>query len=159
VIGLFERLDLGPFQVSETQDGDLTVVEVRGEGALALVDSDRRAGEAVQLLANQAAVRLGDEHSRVVVDIEGDADSRESFLTSLAERVARRALDSGRAVALDPMNGRDRRAIHIAIRDMDEVATMSMGEGRYRQVIVVPEGAPEYEDAIRESGAVENRSG
>jgi hypothetical protein len=41
---------------------------------------------------------------------------------------------------------------------MDDVATMSMGEGRYRQVIVVPEGAPEYEDAARESDAAESRS-
>ena len=54
------------------------------------------------------------------------------------------------SLLLDPMNGRDRRAIHIAIRELDDVATMSMGEGRYRQVIVVPEGAPEFDEA-RES--------
>ena len=31
------------------------------------------------------------------------------------------------------------------------VATLSLGEGRYRQVLIVPEGAAEYEDAIAES--------
>jgi spoIIIJ-associated protein len=54
-------------------------------------------------------------------------------------------------VALDAMNGRDRRAIHMALRDEADVATMSVGEGRYRQVVIVPEGAPEYENARRES--------
>jgi predicted RNA-binding protein Jag len=49
------------------------------------------------------------------------------------------------------MNSRDRRTIHVTIRDIEGVATTSIGEGRYRQVLVVPEGAPEYEDALGES--------
>ena len=31
------------------------------------------------------------------------------------------------------------------------MATMSTGEGRYRQVVVVPEGADEYDEAVRQS--------
>jgi hypothetical protein len=34
---------------------------------------------------------------------------------------------------------------------------MSVGEGRYRQVVVVPEGAPEYDEALRQSAAVGQR--
>ena len=46
------------------------------------------------------------------------------------------------------MNAKDRRAIHIALREEDGIATMSIGDrGDYRQVVVVPEGAPEYEEA------------
>ena len=65
----------------------------------------------------------------------------------VAERAAERARETGRTVALDPMGPRDRRSIHVALRESDGVATMSAGEGRYRQVLVVPEGAPEYEEA------------
>ena len=39
----------------------------------------------------------------------------------------------------------------MAIREIEGVVTMSIGEGRYRQVLVVPEGAPEYEEARKES--------
>ena len=49
------------------------------------------------------------------------------------------------------MNGKDRRAIHVALREEDGIATMSVGEGQYRQVVVVPEGADEYEEALRKS--------
>jgi hypothetical protein len=35
----------------------------------------------------------------------------------------------------------------VALRDATDVATMSVGEGSYRQVMVVPEGAPEYAEA------------
>jgi spoIIIJ-associated protein len=87
----------------------------------------------------------------VVVDVEGGAEAREEFLNKLADRVAKRALQTGRAVALDPMNGRDRRAIHVALRDRDNVATMSEGAGQYRQVVVVPEGSEEFEEAREQS--------
>ena len=50
------------------------------------------------------------------------------------------------------ITGRNRAMLfHVTIRDEEGVETMSIGEGRYRQVLVVPEGAPEYEDALNES--------
>ncbi len=91
------------------------------------------------------------EGESVVVDCGGDEGERESFIERQAGRAARRALDTGRSVALDPMNGRDRRAFHVAVREIDGVLTMSIGSGRYRQVVIVPEGAPEYEEAERAS--------
>lgn len=160
VLGVVERMDLGSFEVSESQDaGELLVIHVRGPAARRLADGDGRAVDALQLVLNQAALRVeGEDRQKVVIDVEGDADGREGFLESMAERAARRARKSGRAVALEPMNPRDRRLIHVALRDEDDIATMSMGEGRYRQVVVVPEGAPEFEEAQRESEEVSSRS-
>jgi len=104
------------------------------------------------LIANQLLLRRDEDATgRVVLDVEGGSDSRERHLERLAERVVKRAIEGGRAIALDSMNGRDRRTIHISVREYDGVATMSIGEGRFRQVVVVPEGAPEYEEALRQS--------
>jgi spoIIIJ-associated protein len=151
VLGVVERMDLGPFEVTESQEGRFVVYQLAGVAAEELTAADGRATEAIQLLANQAAGRLSDEPMRIVVDAEGDRERREEFLGRMAERAARRAKDTARAVALDPMNGRDRRGIHMALREMEGVATMSVGEGQYRQVVVVPEGADEYEEALNSS--------
>jgi spoIIIJ-associated protein len=157
VLGIVERLDIGPFEISESEDGSLLAFELKGEAALRLAGGDGRPVDALQLVANQAAAQADPDAKRVVLDVEGNAEARETFLTRLAERVVKRAADGGRAVALDPMNGRDRRIIHIAVREMDGVVTMSKGEGRYRQVVVVPEGAPEYEEAAEQSEAAAER--
>jgi spoIIIJ-associated protein len=159
VCGVIERMDLGPFEIGESGEGGLLVLQVGGAAAPGLAGSDGRAVDALQLLANQAAGRLSEDPPRVVLDVEGDVEARESRLTKLAQRVARRAQETGRVVRLDPMNGKDRRIIHLALRDEEDVATMSSGEGRYRQVVVVPEGAPEFEEARRESEAAAERSG
>jgi spoIIIJ-associated protein len=155
---VIERMDLGPFEVTESEEGRFLVYRLAGTAAEELTAADGRATEAIQLLANQAAGRLSDEPKRIVVDAEGDRQRREEFLGRMAERAARRAKDTGRSVALDPMNGRDRRGIHMALRDVEGVATMSAGEGRYRQVVVVPEGAEEYEEALRSSREASSRS-
>jgi spoIIIJ-associated protein len=157
ILGVVERLDIGPFEISETEDGSLLAFELKGEAARRLAGGDGRPVDALQLIANQAAAQADPDAKRVVLDVEGNAEARESFLTRLAERVVKRASDGGRAVALDPMNGRDRRIIHIAVREMQGVVTMSKGEGRYRQVVVVPEGAPEYEEAAAQSEAAAER--
>ena len=151
VRGVVERMGLGPFTISESRDGELLVFQIGGEAAPRLSGPDGRAVDALQLLINQAAGRIEEEPPRVVLDVEGDADAREDRLHKLAQRIARRARETGRSARLDPMNGKDRRIIHIALRDEDGVATMSTGEGPYRQVLVVPEDAPEYEEAQRES--------
>jgi spoIIIJ-associated protein len=97
------------------------------------------------------------EAPRIVLDVEGNTEVRESFLERLAERVVGRAREGGRSVALDPMNGRDRRIIHLAVREHAGMATMSIGEGRYRQVVVVPEGADEYEEALRQTESAQQQ--
>ncbi len=158
VAGVIERLDQGPFEISETTEDDYVICQLRGEAVQELTSGDGRAVDALQLLANQAALRGSDESRRVILDAEGDPEAREGLLTRLAQRAAGRSRDSGRAIAMDPMNARDRRIIHVALRDAEGVATMSVGEGRYRQVVIVPEGAPEYEEAQQASAAAEARS-
>jgi spoIIIJ-associated protein len=158
VLGTVERMELGPFEIGESAESEMLVIDLKGAAARGLAAGDGRPVDALQLLANQAASRGDAVGPRVVLEVEGDAESREGLLERLADRVAKRARETGRAVALDPMNGRDRRLIHIALRDQDDIATMSIGEGRYRQVVVVPEGAPEYEQARREAAAAADRN-
>jgi spoIIIJ-associated protein len=149
VLGVVERLDLGPFQIKESEEADYLVYQLQGPAAARLAGGEGRAADALQLVANQAALRISEDHKRVVLDVEGDRGRREDFLARIADRAAKRAIETGRSVALEPISARDRRSIHVALRGADGVATMSMGSGPYRQVVVVPEGAPEYAEAKR----------
>ncbi len=159
LIGVVERMGLGPFEIDENTEGDFVVYQLKGPAAEEVGSGDGRAVDALQLLANQMAMVSSEDAPRIVVDAEGNAERREAFLSRIADRAARRAGDTGRAVALDPMNARDRRMIHLALREVDEVATMSIGSGSYRQVVVVPEGSPEFEEARNASEAATRDSG
>ena len=56
------------------------------------------------------------------------------------------------------MNGRDRRTIHISVREYEGVATMSIGEGRFRQVVVVPQALPSTRKRCARAKALPNRA-
>ena len=144
-------MKLGSFEISESSEGDFLIYQLSGPAAETLQRGDGRATDALQLIANQVSMRQSEDAPRIVVDVEGGGDERELTLGRLADRAVKRAKETGRSIALDPMNGRDRRTIHIKIKEVDDIATMSIGEGRYRQVLVVPEGAPEYDEAVEES--------
>jgi spoIIIJ-associated protein len=151
VSGLIERMGAGPFEIAESSESEgLIVLQLRGPAATRLASGDGRAVDAIQLLANQASLRAsGDDAKRVVVEVEGNTDQRSAFLEKIAERAAERARETGRPVALEAMSPKERRVVHVALREVGGIATMSVGEGRYRQVVVVPENAPEYEEAKR----------
>jgi len=151
LLGAVELMKLGSFEISESSEGDYLIFQLRGAAAEALQVGDGRATDALQLVANQVAMRQSEDAPRIVVDVEGGGDEREQNLNRLVDRAVKRAKDTGRSIALDPMNSRDRRTIHVTIREIEGIATMSIGEGQYRQVLVVPEGAAEYEEAVGES--------
>jgi hypothetical protein len=154
LLGVVERMDLGPFEITASDQDGYQIFEITGDAVRGLTAGDARAPEALQLLASQAASLGQAEPRRVVVDVSGGArDKRDELLERVAERAAKRAQETGRSVALDPMSGRDRRVIHMSLRGVDGIATMSIGEGRYRQVLVVPAAAPEYAEAKASSEA------
>jgi spoIIIJ-associated protein len=85
----------------------------------------------------QAAVRselaLGE---RVTIDIGGYLERQAERFRREAEEAAARALKTGEAVELRPMNAAERRLVHLALQDHPEVLSESAGEGRNRRVVV-----------------------
>src|SRR5262245_22095223 len=104
VLGAVERMGLGPFEISESSEGGVVVISLRGPAAVALGSGDGRPVDALQMLANQAAMRRSEDPDRIVLDVEGDLEEREARLSELASRAARPAPGTGRASAPDPLS-------------------------------------------------------
>jgi spoIIIJ-associated protein len=96
--------------------------------------------DAIQLLANIYAGRLGREDMRIILDSENYRIRREESLVRLAYTVADRVRDSRSSILLEPMNPFDRRLIHTTLNDIADVETKSEGEGLYKQVRVYYRG-------------------
>jgi spoIIIJ-associated protein len=60
----------------------------------------------------------------------------------MALRLAETAKRTGKVLALAPISPRDRRAIHLALVDVEGVSTRSEGEGIFRQLLVIPGPKP-----------------
>ena len=65
---------------------------------------------------------------------------RANELRLQAEIAADKVIRSGMPFAFPPMNSRERRAMHMAFRDIEGVETASSGEGQDRFLAVYPAG-------------------
>jgi spoIIIJ-associated protein len=116
-------------------------IKIESEHSSILIGKKGKNLDALQLLANIYAGRLGREDMRIILDSENYRIRREESLVRLAYTVADRVRESRNSILLEPMNPFDRRLIHTTLNDIADVETKSEGEGLYKQVRVYYRGA------------------
>ena len=81
--------------------------------------------------------RLG-RPCRVIVDVNGYRQRRADQLAELAETLADEVRDTQEPITLDAMPANERRLVHVALADDEDVRTYSIGEGDERRVVISP---------------------
>lgn len=92
--------------------------------------------DALQLLAN-VFISKKKEDLKVVVDIENYRGRREQSLQDLALKTARYVRKTKTSQLLEPMNPFERRIIHLTLAELNDIETISEGEGLYKKVRVI----------------------
>ncbi len=95
--------------------------------------------DALQLIINVYAGRIGTE-KRIILDMENYRIRREESLVKLAQKTAEQVQRSRNSKLLEPMNPFERRLIHTALNEMDDIDTKSEGDGLYKQVRILYRG-------------------
>jgi spoIIIJ-associated protein len=116
-------------------------IEIEGPDAARIIGKKGNVLDAIQYLTARAAVRPGDARRHVIVDAEGYRARHEDQLAQMARRLAQRVATEGRIITFDPMSARERRIVHMALKDVKGVRTESMGEEPQRRVQIIPEKA------------------
>jgi len=75
---------------------------------------------------------------RILIDVAKYRERRVAALTRFAQQVASEVVETGEERALEPMSAADRKAVHDALTDSDQVVTRSEGEEPRRFVVVSP---------------------
>ena len=112
-------------------------VQVNGEELGLLVGPRGTTLLAIQDLTRVASQRrLGDQDTRLRVDVAGYRERRKEALGRCALKVAEEVKESGSARVLEPMASADRKIVHDALIDVEGIVTRSTGEDPRRRVVV-----------------------
>jgi spoIIIJ-associated protein len=114
-------------------------VECKGPDSDLLLSSD---GELLRSLEHVSAKMLRlepDDHDRVSFDANGYKAARAHALRETADAAIDEVEDTGEPFRFQPMNSRERRMLHLFLRDSG-LQTASSGEGPRRFVVLYPEG-------------------
>lgn len=100
-----------------------------------------RGGETLKALEHLAyrALRLEPAfHEKIHLDSGGYRALRFEELRMTARVAAERVQTTRQAFPLNPMSSRERRIVHLALKDFPGVRTESIGTGEERQVVIHP---------------------
>jgi spoIIIJ-associated protein len=138
--GILDRMGLDA-DVKIREDDERIVLDVTGSDAGRAIGKKGQTLDALQFLVNKVVNRFPEGRRHVVVDSGDYRERHDRSLLSMARREAKRAVEQGRTVTLQPMPARDRRLIHLSLAKMTGVTTKSNGEGIGRRIQIIPSKA------------------
>jgi spoIIIJ-associated protein len=113
---------------------------VRGDSSALLIGKHGQTLDAIEYILNRIVVRESGSTARIEIDVEGYRARRAEGLISTARRMAEKVRETGRPATVDLMNPRDRRIVHMALKDEGGVTSRSQGDGFLRKLIILPAG-------------------
>ena len=127
----------------EVETGETSRLNVVGEAEEreelgALIGRKGERLSALQHLVNLMLSREMGTWTRVLVDVEDYRGRRERQLREIADRAAKRVVETGKMLQLEPMPALERRWVHLALKSNPDVATQSIGEEPNRRIVVLP---------------------
>jgi spoIIIJ-associated protein len=127
-----------PTVIESEAKEDHIYLNIVSNGSGLLIGKRGKTLNALQYLVTKILQREMGENISVHVDTEQYRNKRETSLTELAHQLSEKVKKSHRPLTTGPMNAQDRRIIHLALKEDQEVRTKSKGEGSMRRVVIYP---------------------
>lgn len=114
------------------------VVDFEGADVALLLADEGDLLRSFEHLAFEALRLTSDEHERLLLDCHHRRMLRIQELYTVARMAAGQVARTGRKYEFAPMNSRERRLIHLALRDVEGIVSQSDGMGLDRHVVIQP---------------------
>lgn len=114
------------------------LVELSGPESALLLERGGELLRAIELLAIEILRLPPNEHEKISFDCMNQRAMRIEELRMAASVAAEKVRKSGVPYEFAPMSSRERRIVHLALRDYGDLHTESRGEGARRVLVVYP---------------------
>ncbi len=114
------------------------IADIDGRDKELLLERGAEVLKALEHLAFRALRLEPAFHEKIHLDCGGYRALRFEELRMTARVAAERVQTSKQPFRLNPMSSRERRIVHLALKDMPGVRTESVGMGEERQVVIHP---------------------
>ncbi len=134
---LLRLMDL-PGTVEILTGGESVRLNVKGTDMGMLIGRRGEKLASLQHLVNLIVAKREGEYTRITVDVENYRGRREEQLRDVADRAAKRVIQTGKIIQLEPMPAVERRIVHMALVENPKVRTQSVGVDPNRRIVVLP---------------------
>jgi spoIIIJ-associated protein len=122
---------------SDRIDGKINLTIIGDRSGL-LIGRKGKTLDALQYVVTKIVNKALDKKIHLVIDSENYRKRRTDSITQLAVRMGEKAKKIKKPVMTNPLNAHDRRLVHLALKEDDELETRSRGEGLLKKVVILP---------------------
>ena len=113
-------------------------LNVVGDGLGVLIGRRGEKLASLQHIVNLMVARGEAQHHRIMVDVENYRGRREDQLRDVADRAAKRVIQTGKIIQLEAMPAVERRIVHMALVENPRIRTQSVGVEPNRRIVILP---------------------
>jgi len=125
-------------EIEVLREGKQVQFILSGDKIALLIGKRGQTLNSLQYLTQLVINRFSDQYFHVLLDAEDYRKRRNETLVHLAERLAQKALKTGKKVALEPMPSYERKVIHTALMENSRIKTYSDGVEPNRHIVIAP---------------------
>jgi len=129
-----ERTEVRQIEV----DAETVELEIKGDGSGILIGRHGQTLDALEYIVNRILARRIKDAAPISVETESYRARRRQQLHRMALSMGEKAKREHKPLRLDPMPARDRRVVHLALKEDPMITTRSAGEGLLRSIEIVP---------------------
>ncbi|MGC2302439.1 RNA-binding cell elongation regulator Jag/EloR [Candidatus Binatus sp.] len=128
-----------PTEVRQIEvDAETVEIEIKGDGSGILIGRHGQTLDALEYLVNRILARRIKDAAPISLETESYRARRRQQLHRMALSMGEKAKREHKPVRLEPMPPRDRRVVHLALKDDLMITTRSGGDGIMRAIEIVP---------------------
>lgn len=131
-----EGMGITDIQVRHEVDGKYVNFQLESAKAALLIGKRGQTLNALQQLSQLVTNKSANQFKVVRVDVGDYRERREQSLEQLADRMADKAVRTGRKVQLEPMPSYERKVIHNALSNRLDIETYSEGSDPFRYLVI-----------------------
>lgn len=136
-----------PAEIAITENDSEIAITVTSERPCGiLIGKGGQTLDAIELLVKQITHHKMRQYGKHIhIDAEGYREKHASRMMEGAREIAREVIESGEEAPLESMNARDRRLVHMAVKEFPELETYSLGEDPNRYIVICLKGQAQPE--------------
>ena len=133
-----EGMGIKDLKIQAETQGKNTLFKLESEKAAMLIGKRGATLNALQQLTQLVINKSAKTFMLVKLDVENYRERREIALEQLAERLADKAVRTGKKVSLEPMPSYERKVIHHTLSNRIDIETYSEGTEPNRHLVIEP---------------------
>jgi spoIIIJ-associated protein len=119
-------------------DAETVEIEIKGDGSGILIGRHGQTLDALEYIVNRILARRIKDAAPISLETESYRARRRQQLHRMALSMGEKAKREHKPVRLEPMPPRERRVVHLALKDDPMITTRSAGDGIMRSIEIVP---------------------